>query len=136
MGETKKQLKRHILRLQHDVDALSKTVLIISEDIKNHQCHCENYKPKTVTFKRFMEMPHITPLKEGDKHPDKTPLKEKSYSSSALEAVVYCRDCIHKEHCGWKNFNVLNWFCADGEKEESHERETGGEKSGETYSGT
>lgn len=56
MGKTKKRLKRHILRLQHDVDALSKTVAIISEDIKKHQCYCENYKPKTVTFKRFIPL--------------------------------------------------------------------------------
>lgn len=55
----KKQLKRHILRLQHDVDALAKSVIMLNEDIKKHQCYCENYKPKTVTFKRFVPIPEI-----------------------------------------------------------------------------
>ena len=61
----KKKLKKQVQTLQHDVDFLVKQVAHLYEDIAKHQCHCENYKPKTVTFKRFVPLPEITPMHEG-----------------------------------------------------------------------
>lgn len=55
----KSKLKRLVLRLQHDIDALAKSMIMLNEDIKNHQCYCENYKPKTVEFKRFMPVEKV-----------------------------------------------------------------------------
>ena len=55
----KKKLKKQVKTLQHDVDFLTKQVALLYEDIAKHQCHCENYKPKTVTFKRYMPLPEL-----------------------------------------------------------------------------
>ena len=53
----KKKLKREIKLLKNDMVQLCRTVCDLSEAISKHQCHCENYKPKTVEFKRFTPLP-------------------------------------------------------------------------------
>ena len=60
----KKKTKKRIKMLQHDVDFLTKQVALLYDDIAKHQCHCENYKPKTVTFKRFMPLPELLKMNE------------------------------------------------------------------------
>lgn len=53
----KKKLKKQIKELRADMNQLAKQVLIVSETIAKHQSHCENYKPKTVQFKRYIPLP-------------------------------------------------------------------------------
>jgi len=62
----KKKLKRKIKQMQRDIIGLSRAVRMVSEDIGRHQCHCENYKAKTVTFNRYVPLPKFatTPMKE------------------------------------------------------------------------
>ena len=74
-----KKMKKQIKILQHDVDFLTKQVALLYEDIAKHQCHCENYKPKTVQFKRFVPLPEIYSQHEdmyealkGEQHERKT----------------------------------------------------------------
>jgi hypothetical protein len=50
----KKKLKKQIKELRADMNQLAKQVLCVSEAIAKHQCHCENYKPETVQFKRYI----------------------------------------------------------------------------------
>ena len=60
----KKKHKKQIKQLRHDVDFLTKQVALLYEDIAKHQCHCDNYKPKTVTFKRFVPVPELHSMYE------------------------------------------------------------------------
>ena len=55
----KKKLKKEIKTLKNDMNQVCKQILVISETIAKHQCHCENYKPKTVEFKRFIPLPKM-----------------------------------------------------------------------------
>lgn len=81
-------------------------------------------------MKRWTPYHFVIPLAEGEVPMDKGGFKtvtDKSWSS-ALEAVVYCKDCKHGEKandvylCGKsRGFGVAhepNWFCADGEKKQ------------------
>ena len=60
----KKKTKKKIKMLQHDVDFLKKRVALLNDGIEKHQCYCENYKPKTVTFRRFMQLPELFKMNE------------------------------------------------------------------------
>lgn len=81
--------------------------------------------------KRWEPYHFAIPLTEGEIPMDKGGFRhvpKKNVSSSALEAVVYCRDCKHGEKandvylCGKsRGFGLAHepkWFCADGEKKE------------------
>ena len=61
-----KKLKKQVKKLQDDVDFLGKQVAHVYEDIAKHQCHCENYKPNTVTFKRYMPLPELYAKHEAE----------------------------------------------------------------------
>ena len=56
---TKKKLKKRIKTLRHDVDFLAGQVALLINDVKKHHCQCENYKPKTVVFKRFVPITEL-----------------------------------------------------------------------------
>lgn len=60
----KKKTKKKIKRLQHDVDCLAGQIKILYDEIQKAQCRCENYKPKTVTFRRFMQLPELYKMNE------------------------------------------------------------------------
>ena len=49
----KKKLKRTIRELERKVAALS-------IEVDQFKCHCENYKPKTVEFRRWQPLPPIS----------------------------------------------------------------------------
>ena len=76
----KKKLKKKLKVLRHDIDGITKAVVNLSNSIAKHHCICENYKPKTVTFKRFVPLPDITPWQEGKPIPK---LKEEVYERKA-----------------------------------------------------
>ena len=58
----KKKTKKKIKRLQHDVDRLAGRMMALNDEILKAQCRCENYKPKMVTFRRFMPLPPLPEL--------------------------------------------------------------------------
>ena len=82
-------------------------------------------------MKRWKPFHYQIPLTEGEVPMDKggfrTAIRNDSYS--ALEAVVYCKDCKHyllpdgesRGECmaraGWFPVDA-DWFCADGEKKD------------------
>ena len=72
--------------------------------------------------KRWQPYHFVVPLTEGEVPMDKGGFRTSGYS--ALEAVVYCKDCKHYDGegtCLKIGIAMLDddWFCADGEKEES-----------------
>lgn len=92
----KKKTKKKIKRLQHDADCLAGQIKILYDEISKAQCRCENYKPKTVTFKRFLPVEELFRMQMHDRK--------------------QCEECIKKDHCDWRKVDVPNWLCADGEK--------------------
>ena len=93
MGMGKKKLKKKIKQMERDIGALTKICAENVEDILNHQCHCENYKPKTVQFKRYVPLPEIYAMHEGMMYdgPIKK-LKEEVY-----EREAGCETCSKKD---------------------------------------
>lgn len=66
----KKKLKKQIKTLIFRVNSLERNT---------REClHCENFKPKTVTFRRFEPLPSIKPLAEGERYPDASKLTVKT----------------------------------------------------------
>lgn len=61
----KKKLKKMVDVLQRDVSQLALQVGTLRSDIAKHQCHCENYKPKTVKFHRFLPITEVSLFGEG-----------------------------------------------------------------------
>lgn len=62
-------------------------------------------------------------------------------SYSALEAVIYCKDCKHWWYGNYcdkhgKGQENADWFCADGEWRETYEFTASCEDGSETYRGT
>lgn len=74
----KKKLKKRLNVIQHDIDALTRVIRSMG-----HGCNertCENYKPKTVEFKRYVPLPEIHMMHEGYTGEIPTPkLKEETY---------------------------------------------------------
>jgi hypothetical protein len=82
--------------------------------------------------KRWQPYHWVVPLTEGEVPMDKGGFRTAGYS--ALEAVVYCKDCKfgHDEESTVRLQNVIrcnlhgdgfechdpHWFCADGERQE------------------
>ena len=55
----KKKLKKEIKVLRAEIDLLARQVAHFGDVITKNHCYCENYKPRTVTFKRFTPLPQI-----------------------------------------------------------------------------
>lgn len=89
----KKKIKKTLKQMQRDIDELIRVCARLNEDIAKHQCHCENYKPKTVQFKRYVPLPEIYAMHEGMMYdgPIKK-LKEEVY-----EREAGCETCSKKD---------------------------------------
>ena len=55
----KKKLEKKIKELRKEINLITKTIIDVSETINKNTFYCENYKPRTVTFKRYTPLPKI-----------------------------------------------------------------------------